>query len=71
MNENEVAPRRLGKNESAVYGKLIEHKYWHAGCGWYWDTGSGTRRLLDSLVRKGFARVDEVTIGGKKVWLPA
>ena len=45
---------KLGKNQRAMLDCLKRHNgYWHSGCGWYWDTDSGTRRILDSLVRRG------------------
>lgn len=42
----------LGKKQLSVLHSLREHKGWTVGCGWYWDTPSNTRRLMDGLVQR-------------------
>lgn len=52
---------RLGKVQQDFYHAMLEHKKWHNnghGCGWLWDTPSHTKRLADSLVKKGLLAVD-------------
>ena len=51
--------RPLGETQKAVLRALEEHGSWRPGgrCGWLWDTDSGTRRLMDSLVKRGFVVV--------------
>lgn len=45
--------RPLGKTQEDVLRALRSHGSWSRGCGWCWDTRSGTERVLDSLVRRG------------------
>jgi DNA-binding PadR family transcriptional regulator len=46
--------RDLGKVQINVLGSLESHRgTWWAGCGWYWDTYSGTNKLLQSLFKRG------------------
>ena len=63
-------PRKLGSTQEAMLRHLREHKYWHSGCGWYWDSYKGTEKIMQSLVRAGVARLDDVTIHGNKCYLP-
>jgi len=45
---------KLGSTQKSVLRSLTQHSgFWHRGCGWLWDTYSGTERVLDSLVRRG------------------
>lgn len=47
---------------------LHKHGFWKDSfCGWQWDTPSGTRSILDSLVKRGLATVtnDKYTITEK------
>jgi hypothetical protein len=53
--------RAIGKNQKSVLESLQQHGYWHAGCGWVWDTTRGTERLLNSLVRRGLVHVVQRT----------
>lgn len=49
---------KLTEKQENVLNSLVRHKYWTAngyGCGWVWDTPSGTVKLLDVLVKKGYA----------------
>lgn len=41
---------------------LAKHGQWHRGCGWLWATSYETRRILESLERRGLAVRDEITI---------
>lgn len=53
---------RLGKTQLAVLRALRDHKTWHCngyGCGWTWSNKSETIRIMDSLVKAGFATKDE------------
>jgi hypothetical protein len=56
-----VAPvkqvRPLTETMSHVLHALINNNdgSWHPGCGWHWANRSQTVRLLDSLVRRGYA----------------
>ena len=56
--------RPLGKTQAALMESLTHHGYWRRGCGWVWDTESGTLRILDSLVKRGLVtRTDETKDG--------
>lgn len=55
--------RILGDNQAYALKCLAEHNEgtWHPGAGWVWTNRSTTVRLLDSLVRRGFAtRVEKI-----------
>lgn len=51
--------RKLGTTQENVLRCLKEHKSWHRGGGWYWDTDRNTERVLDSLVKRGLVSKDE------------
>jgi hypothetical protein len=42
-----------------VLEALIEYKGWQERCGWVYDTMSGTKATLDSLVKRGFVRCED------------
>ena len=52
--------RKLGKNQIGVLESLDLHGYWadyaDLRCRWVWNSYSGTRRVLNSLVALGLAR---------------
>ncbi len=67
----QTTKRKLGATQADVLRTLIDHRYWHAGgCGWVWTTERNTQRILDSLVKRGLVRVDDVTINGRRCYLP-
>jgi DNA-binding PadR family transcriptional regulator len=45
--------KKLGKSQLAVLRSLYEHNGWYSGCGWIWNTYSGTRRIIHTLVKIG------------------
>ncbi len=61
--------RKLGENQRSMLWSLREHRgEWFNGCGWLWDTPSGTAALLDSLLRRGLVeRADRVIIKNGRV----
>lgn len=52
---------KLGPTQQSIYQSLIRHGDWYPGCGWIWTNRSMTIRLLESLVRRGFAIKEERT----------
>ncbi len=48
-------PRKLGSVQESVLNSLREYGSWHRGGFWYWDTNSGTERIMESLVKRGVA----------------
>lgn len=59
---------RLGQNQAAVLRALRQHGIWYGGgfgCGWNWTNESGTRKILDSLVRRGLVSRADAHIGGR------
>lgn len=62
--------RKLGKVQQEVLASLKRHGSWHHHCGWLWDTPSNTQRLMDSLVRAGYATSNEGQGGGWIVYRP-
>lgn len=62
---------KLTAKQTSVLAALREHGYWHGGhhCGWAWD--GDTKQVMDALVRRGFARIDEsMTLYNRAVYLP-
>lgn len=45
--------RELGRKQKGVLRSLYEHRRYHPGCSWVWDTHSGTVRVLEGLKRRG------------------
>lgn len=43
----------LGTNQLHVLKSVYERRGWHAGCGWLWNTVSGTLRILEALAKRG------------------
>ncbi len=62
--------RKLGKVQQDVLASLKEHGSWHLHCGWVWDTPSNTLRVMDSLVRAGYATVATPNNSGRRVYKP-
>lgn len=55
--------RRLGPVQRDVLDALERHGSWSPSVhNWLWDTMSNTRRIMDSLVRAGYATVAEEQI---------
>lgn len=59
-----MAQRPLGTTQLDVLQSLdsMHGGMWWYGCGWLWDTPSGTKRVLASLVPRGLVMV----CGGRK-----
>lgn len=49
--------RRLGDNQRSVLQALKRHSTYFHGCGWVWNSRSGTEKILDSLVKRGLVEV--------------
>lgn len=47
--------RPLGINQEGILRSLVERDGWSEGCGWMWDTHVNTRKILESLVKRGLA----------------
>lgn len=47
--------KRIGKNQRSVLECLADRGPW-PGTGWTWSNDSETRRILQSLVRRGLVR---------------
>lgn len=56
-------PRPLGETQKAVLHALSQHQRWYPGCGWVWDTPSGTERILRGLERRGLVQTRAVQEG--------
>ena len=50
---------KLGSKQKSVLSAMCYHRTWYVGCGWLWDTLSGTEKVMRSLAKKGL--VDEKT----------
>ena len=53
--------RPLGEVQRHCLIALREHGNWHptGWSGWYWDNCSGTKRILNSLVKRNLVEIDE------------
>jgi hypothetical protein len=53
--------RKLGKTQAAFLEAMLQHYgSWHANCGWYWGSSSATRRLCESLEKRGLLRSEDI-----------
>jgi hypothetical protein len=65
-----AAPRPLGQAQEAVMSMLRHHEHWRDNVpGWTWGGQNRTKRILDSLVRRGVAKVEKD--GGTSIYRPA
>ena len=49
-----IGAMKLGINQQGVLDSLHQHGgFWQSGCGWLWDTDSGTTRIMESLLKRG------------------
>lgn len=62
--------RKLSKIQQDVLALLRSHGLWSRGCGWLWDTIGNTQRLMDSLVRAGYATSTDEPGWGDAVYRP-
>lgn len=46
---------KLGEVQKKVLAQLSTHRSWFPGCGWTWTNRSETKRIMDSLVKRGAA----------------
>lgn len=51
--------KSLGKLQSNVLSSLVVHKGWQERCGWVYGTPLNTRKILDTLVTRGFVRCED------------
>jgi hypothetical protein len=63
--------RPLGRTQQAVLESLRSHNngVWTPGCGWLWDTISGTERVMKSLERRGLVTSEPLRNGYRKYTL--
>lgn len=52
--------RPIGEIQLGVLDALDEHGGWEPGCGWVWTTHAQTQKVLDTLVRRGLAKVSNI-----------
>lgn len=51
---------KLTEKQEDVLNALLRHKFWcPISFSWVWDTPSGTRRILNVLVKKGYAEIQK------------
>lgn len=62
--------KKLGRIQQAVYAALRNHGSWSPECGWLWDTYSGTQRVMNTLVRAGYATSTEGQGGSRILYHP-
>jgi len=54
--------RPLGKTQVYVLKSMLPEKGWRGGgwyhgCGWVWDTPSGTERICQALAARGMVKI--------------
>lgn len=55
--------RGMGYVQKELLDVLKSHEgVWYPGCGWYWGNVSSTKRILDSLVRRGLVAATDSVI---------
>lgn len=60
--------RGLGANQRAVLRLMLPdgsskgRRFWYPGCGWYWNTFSGTEKIMWSLEKRGLVRYGMVEV---------
>lgn len=59
---------KCGKVQRLVVESLCDAGCWFPGCGWVWDTPSGTERVVRSLCTRNMAR--PVLVRGRVRWYP-
>jgi hypothetical protein len=58
--------RPLGEIQRAVIKAMRSHGgTWSEDAGWLWDTISNTRRVMESLLRRGVVRANDEVFSGK------
>jgi len=57
--------RALGKTQKDVLEWMaVDHRgFWHTYCGWTWNTDAGTRRIMESLARRGLVERETFRTG--------
>lgn len=60
-----AAEAKLGSTQKDVLISLRDHKVWrdYPMTGWVWSSQGGTRKLMQALVKRGLARVEQHDIG--------
>lgn len=48
--------KKLTESQESMYEHLEQHGFWYPNCGIVWDSHSGTIRIMEALVKKGFAK---------------
>lgn len=45
----------MGETQREVLRSLAKPSrgFWYSGCGWLWDTPSGTRKIMETLLKRG------------------
>lgn len=62
--------RKLGDLQVQLIKSLLLHGSWRDSDRewWYWNTRTGTRRILDSLVKRGIVRREPADINGPAIY---
>jgi hypothetical protein len=51
--------RPMGSTQESILACIVKHGSWHTSCGWVWDTHGNTKKVLRTLMRRGFVEVYE------------
>ncbi len=58
----------LGIDQEHVLTRLKRHGHWYPDCEWVHLNNSTTKRILDSLVTRGYARIEKR--GSVEMYIP-
>jgi hypothetical protein len=63
--------RKLGRIQELVLDALRRHGKWTSDytCGWTWNGAHRTGKIMESLVRKGYATKEATKVNGRDVIL--
>lgn len=57
----------MGNVQREVLSILIDRKEWSRKSGWNWNGATGTARIMDSLVKRGFVSREPRVVRGVMV----
>lgn len=60
--------RKLGKHQKEVLNIMIEKGEWYPICGWIYDTHYNTHKILNSLVKYGYVKIDNITLSDGTIY---
>jgi len=63
-----LGEKGLGSTQKDVLDSLRHYGKWFSGCGWVWDTPSGTERIMKSLVKRGLVEYKPIKLSDGAIY---